>query len=87
MSKTKDGWQDKSRLEKIAGAMYPNLLSPEDQRGMIAQNQEQRAGIERRISDGQRSYGVKPSPPLSIYDRVAGLKRVEVKATKSWWDK
>jgi hypothetical protein len=82
----KDKWQDRSRLEKIAGAMYPNLLSPEDQRGLIAANQEQRAGIEKRLSDGQRSYGVKPSLPLSVYDRVPGLRRVEVKATKSWWE-
>jgi hypothetical protein len=82
-------WADKPRIEKLAGAMFPHLLSPEDQRGMLAANPEQRAGMEKRIDQGSRDYGkAKPNVPGAL-DRVAGLRRVEApkaETTKQpWW--
>jgi hypothetical protein len=41
----KDRWGDKSRNEKIAGAMYPHLLDERTQREMLTANEEQRAGL------------------------------------------
>ena len=83
----KDRWSDKSRMEKIAGVMWPSLLPEQQQREMLAANEEQRAGLERRIAQGQREIGVRPSVAPSSLDRVPGLKRVDVKVHKSWWEK
>jgi hypothetical protein len=66
--------------------MYPHLLAPQVQGEMIAHNEEQRSGLVRRINEGNRREGkatVLPGP----YDRVPGLKRVEVKTNKSWWER
>jgi hypothetical protein len=91
MTKLKDErWTDKSRAEKLATAMYPYLAPASVQREMIAGNQEQRSGFERRIAEGNRQYGKAPaSVEPSSYDRVPGLKRVAPNATgpKSWWEK
>jgi hypothetical protein len=83
-------WADKPRIEKLAGAMYPSLLSPEDQRGMLAANPEQSAGMQRRMDQNARMYGKAKAPTTEgRYDRIPGLVRVqaEPKATKSWWEK
>jgi len=84
----KDRWADKTRLEKMAGAMYPSHLDARTQGEMIAANPEQRAGFERRIAEGNKMYGKATVVAPSVYDRVPGLKRVEVAkpASKSWWE-
>jgi hypothetical protein len=70
MSKLKDQkWVDKPRLEKLAGAVYPHLLPPDVQREMLAANEEQRAGLQKRID---AFGGAKPQPPKD-YSRVPGL--------------
>ena len=53
----KDGWADRPRISKIAGAMYPSHLDPKTRDEMIRANLEQEAGLKRRISEGDRMYG------------------------------
>jgi hypothetical protein len=83
----KDGWGDRPRASKLAGAMFPHLLDAQTQREMIGANPEVRAALERRIAQGNAVYGVKPAPAaqrkvgrLPMTDeslsRVPGLIRV-----------
>jgi hypothetical protein len=73
-------------MSKIAGAMYPSLLDARTRQGMLNANLEQSAGLQRRMSEGDRMYG-KPREPPKNYDHIPTLRRKEVKATKSWWEK
>jgi hypothetical protein len=75
-------------MSKIAGAMFPSLLDAQTRQGLLNANPEQSAGLQRRMADGDKLYGVKPTPMASRYDRVPGLKRKPVeKTTKSWWER
>ena len=82
----KNRWSDKTYGEKQAAAVYPGLIDAQTRREMIAANPEQSAGLQRRMSEGDKLYG-KPSEPPKNYDHVPTLRRKVVKATKSWWEK
>jgi hypothetical protein len=91
MNKFRDpAWKERDRNSQLANALYPHLSDPTTRSQMLARAREdgeaKRASFEKRITEGQMSYG-KVSPPLSVYDKIPGLRRVEVKATKSWWDR
>lgn len=74
------GWGQRDRNSQIANAMYPHLADPTVQKQMLDRAASDpagdRAGLARRIADGQRTYGAmaKPSPPRN-YDNVPGLRR------------
>ena len=70
----KDQWQDKSRLEKIAATMFPGLVDEKTRQEMLAANPEQKAGLQKRFTEGDKLYG-KPSPPSVDYSKVPHLKR------------
>ena len=83
-------WADRPRIEKLASAMYPNLIDEATRRDLLAANPEQRPGLQRRMDQGDRMYGkAQPSEPSNL-DRVPGLKRVQPTApsmAKPWWSK
>jgi len=70
----KDRWQDKSRMEKIAAAMYPGHLDAATREQMLKANPEQKAGLQRRMDQSDVMYG-RPTKPASDYQKVPGLKR------------
>jgi len=74
----RDDWASKSRMEKIAGAMWPNLLSAKEKQGMINANSEQGSALRSRMNVG------KSAPPVN-YDHVPGLIRKPT--IKSWWER
>jgi hypothetical protein len=90
MSKLRDlTWKDRDRNSQLANALWPHLSDDTTRKQLLdraAEDGEQgRAGLERRIKDGQRDYGVqaKPAPVVpSKYDNVPGLVR---KAPGDWW--
>jgi hypothetical protein len=64
----KEGWKDRPRISKIAGAMYPSHLDPKTRDEMIRANLEQEAGLKRRMSEGDRMYG-RGQRPQSWWDK------------------
>ena len=90
-TKMKDvGWFAKPRAERLAQVLYPHLSDQPAQRQMLetAAVEGKQGQMANRITEGNKGYG-KVSVAPSLYDRVPGLvrKSVEVKATKSWWEK
>jgi hypothetical protein len=90
----KDDWANRSRMSKIAGAMYPGLLDAQTRQGMLNANPEQSAGLQRRMSEGDKLYN-KPmtqlygvSPSLHHMIRMGLIpKQLVQKTMKSWWEK
>jgi len=74
----KNRWSDKTYGEKQAAAVYPGLIDAQTRREMIAANPEQSAGLQRRMSEGDKLYG-KPSEPPKNYDHVPTLRRKVVR--------
>ena len=70
----KDKWSDKSRMEKIAAALYPGHLDEATRREMLAANPEQAAGLKRRMDQSDVMYG-RPTKPAPDYQKIPGLKR------------
>ena len=89
----KDDWANRPRMSKIAGAIYPSLLDAQTRQGMLNANPEQSAGLQRRMSEGDKLYD---KPTTTLYGVTPSLhyminmgfkpKPVE-KTTKSWWEK
>jgi hypothetical protein len=81
MALKKEDWHSRPRAERLANVLYPHLAPPETQREMVnlAAVENKRGGLERRIEQGQRAYGVQPKPKPSAgavdYSRVPGLRR------------
>jgi hypothetical protein len=91
----KNSWSDKTRNEKIAGAMYPGLLDAQTRHEMLNANPEQSAGLQKRMNEGDRLYnkptttlhGVSPSLVHMMRMGLIPKQLVEQKTTKSWWEK
>jgi len=80
MTKMKpETWASLPYSSKQAYAVYADKVPSHLRQGMIDANPEQATALRNRMGN------VEPAP--SSCDRVPGLKRVEVKATKSWWER
>jgi len=71
MAKMRDEkWLERPMLERMAAALYPHVSSPTVQKQMMdrvgSDPVGDRAGLQRRISEGNRLYGkVEPSAPVN----------------------
>jgi hypothetical protein len=63
----REDWHSRPRLERLANLMYPHLSDASTQKEVLglAANEGKQRGLQRRIADGQQSYGIKPAEPRS----------------------
>jgi hypothetical protein len=92
MTKLRDlSWKERDRTSQLASALYPHLSDDTTKKQMLDRAAEDggqgRVGLEKRITQGQRDYGIKAQPEASKFDGVPGLKRVTTptSAKQPWW--
>ena len=79
-------WKELPRASQQGSILYPDLVDPTVQRGMLDRAAED--GRPKNLERLQDRMGGEPKPAVD-YSRVPGLVRVVPKATgpKSWWNR